>query len=860
MEQTVFQDERRKKVMKVDSDLFFRSLFDYNPDMVLFMDVYGIIAKVNKGFSETLGAPIHEIELSPLERYISPEEISNYKRIFQRTLAGEAHSLYTTFVHNHGSHLNVILHLIPAKSEGRVIGIFGIAKDLTSVRHTENELAESELKFSSIADDALVGIFIVQEDGIVSYGNKKLYQLLGIEEPSTPINLMDFIHAADKQEIERIWKMLLYGSKGQSHYYRLVKKDGTITEVESHATKINLHGKLHFVGTILDITELKKAAKLNEYLANHDYLTELPNQRFFYKKLDEALHQCQQKRQSLTVMFIDLDRFKYVNDTLGHFIGDKLLQAVSVRLKKFAKEDGILARLGGDEFALLFPNIGADCNQIIEHAKSIIELMEEPFHIEHFELCITASIGISIFPNDAKDAETLMKHADSALYKAKARGKNTYQIFVPSMDAETYKIFTLETDLRKAIDSNQFEIYYQPKINAHTYEIVGAEALIRWNHPEWGLVYPKEFIPIAEETGLIVELGKWIKETVCKQIKAWQEAGLPSIPVSVNLSPSRFLEKDLISHIEEIINDTELDPKYLQLEIVESSILENETIVFNILSKLKAMGIKVALDDFGTGYSSLSYLKRFTSLIDVIKIDQAFISNLSRSSHSDSTNFITKTIIDLARHFKIEVVAEGVETMEQLEILKKYKCTHVQGYLFSKPIPEDEFALLLKNGKVKPNADDSTLQETQKRRKYFRIPLTFPLVASMTLVRVHGRNVNLGKTEVLIENIGLGGLRYLSDLKLPVSKDILIMFETTILGKTVQLCGSIVWTKELMDDMFQYGVEFALDEKERMELAKRLNKLAIQLKNNPFLPDCSFIDKNPYVFFKYKKSRKDKTD
>ena len=283
-----------------------------------------------------------------------------------------------------------------------------------------------------------------------------------------------------------------------------------------------------------------------------------------------------------------------------------------------------------NEFAILLPDI-LNINQIIECSKEIIKSLEDPFFIRDYELFITASIGISIFPNDGEDSETIIKHADSALYKAKDKGKNTYQIFTSSMNAEAYKIFTLEADLRKALELNQLELYYQPKVCAITNQIVGAEALIRWNHPEWGVVSPAEFIPLAEETGLIVEIGKWIKYTACIQNKTWQDAGLPWIPVSINLSAHRFLEKGMIANIEEILAKTKLDPEYLEIEITETSLLENEKVVFSVLDKLRNIGIRISLDDFGTGYSSLSYLKRFKGRIDTLKIDRSFISDLSQS-------------------------------------------------------------------------------------------------------------------------------------------------------------------------------------------------------------------------------------
>ena len=453
---------------------------------------------------------------------------------------------------------------------------------------------------------------------------------LGIEDSRTEVNFRDYVHPEDMSNLNSLGNVLINGEKGMTHTYRMIKKDGTVLDVESHSAKIYLQNKPHIVGTLQDITERKKAAELNEYLAYHDFLTGLPNQRLFHKKLEQELIISKTLQQPLTVMLLDLDRFKYINDSLGHSIGDKLLKKVSKRLKDCLRDDDVLARDGGDEFAILLPNTG-NTNQVIEYAKTMIESLEEPFHIEKYELFITASIGISIFPNDGEDSETLMKHADSALYKAKDKGKNTYQIFTSSMNTEAYKIFTLETDLRKALELNQLELYYQPQICASTNQIIGAEALIRWNHPEWGMVSPGEFIPIAEETGMIIEIGKWVKETACIQNKAWQDAGLPAIPVSINLSAHRFLEKDLLVNIKEILAKTKLDPKYLQIEIVETSLLENEKVVFSILDELKKIGIKIFLDDFGTGYSSLSYLKRFKGRIDTLKIDRSFINDLSRS-------------------------------------------------------------------------------------------------------------------------------------------------------------------------------------------------------------------------------------
>lgn len=845
---SVKNDGKTNKI--VESNLFDHSLFKFNPDMVIFLNMNGNIVHINHGFVKALGYTLQEIILTPFERFFPSSEIAHYQKLFTQATAGEVLCAHMTLLQKNGETCSVSLNMIPARFHDQIMGIFVTAKDNTNLIKTEKKLAECELKFSSIVDEALTGVYIVNEDGKVTYGNKAFYNLLGIENHRSTINFRDYVHPEDIPHLNDVSNSLTHAEKGLTHSFRMHRKDGAVIYVESHAQIITLQHKPHIVGTLQDITERKKIEELHEYFADHDYLTELPNKRLFLKRMEQTLAQNKHSHQLFAIMMLDIDRFKHINDSLGPSIGDQLLKKISERIQSHLEEQDTLSRIGGDEFAIIFPNT-ENTEQVINRAKKLIELLEKPFYIKTYEIYISTSIGISIHPNDGEDAETLLKNASSALNKAKKLGKNTYQIFNASMNTETFKLFSLESDLRKALELNQLELYYQPRVNATHHQIIGAEALIRWNHPDWGEVLPDDFIPIAGKTSLISQIEKWIMKQVCLQNKSWQDAGLPAIPISINISPQRFMDKDFVMNIKNVFELTKLEPEYFQIEILETSLLENENIVIRVLQELKEMGIRILLDDFGTGYSSLLSLRQCKGIIDEIKIDRSFIYELSHSDEENS-NFITKTIIDLAHHLQMDVVAEGVETIEQQEILQGFKCNTIQGYLYSEPVPASEFAELLIKGKIEPASEKKETKIKTERRKYFRVTFPYPLVADMTLTKIHGRNVKLGKSEVLVENIGLGGLRFLSNLRLPVHQDIILEFETEILGNTITLYGSVAWMKELKHQIYQYGLEFSIDENERTNLAKLLNKLSILLRKNPLVPDCRFVKGNRYTFFKQK--------
>lgn len=407
-----------------------------------------------------------------------------------------------------------------------------------------------------------------------------------------------------------------------------------------------------------------------------DSLTGIHNRNF----LDHLTTHWELPEEGLCLMYLDVDRFKLINDTLGHLMGDKLLFSIVTRLKEGLQKNDYMIRIGGDEFLLVLPSI-TKADEAEAYAQQIIDLFAQPFWISDYEIFLSLSIGISLSPQDGADLRSLVKNSDIAMYRAKEKGRNNYQLFSFQMKLTDLEQLILKNSLHKAVKNNEFMLLYQPRIHLKTGEVIGAEALIRWNHPDLGLIPPVKFIPLAEETGLILPVGEWVLRTACKQNKEWQRKGYPPIRVSVNLSPRQFTQKNLVQMLAQILKETKLDPKYLELEITESISIEDMETVISILHDLKALGVKIAIDDFGTGHSSLSYLKRFP--VHCLKIDQSFIRNIA-AKQGDLA--ITKAIITMAHGLDLNIVAEGIETIEQLSILKLYQCDEAQGYYFSKPI------------------------------------------------------------------------------------------------------------------------------------------------------------------------------
>lgn len=475
--------------------------------------------------------------------------------------------------------------------------------------------------------------------------------------------------------------------------YAMRANSGTPDEIGQLAKSFNLMlDRIQKRDTELEaeIMQRKRVEARLDHLAHYDTVTNLSNRHFFNERLASLVSRALQFKERAVVMFIDLDNFKIVNDTLGHDTGDALLRIVAERLSATLRFGDVISRIGGDEFAILLENV-EKANQSVMVAEKCLASLAEPILIDGNELYIGASIGISICPDDAADMHELLKHADTAMYYAKSKGKNTYQLFLPEMKEGAQKRLTLESSLRRALDRQEFALFYQPQIDLKSRRITGVEALLRWIHPELGIVNPDEFIPIAEENGLIVPIGEWVLKTACLQIKAWQESGLKHLTMSVNLSGRQLKEDRLVERIKAIVHETGVDPATLHLELTESMLMDAGTITIEKLEQICAMGIQLEIDDFGTGYSSMSYLKRYP--ITTLKVDKSFVRDLPEDTDDAA---ITSAIIAMAQSLKMHVMAEGVETDAQAEFLLANGCSNAQGYLFSKPAPAEQIEKLLR--------------------------------------------------------------------------------------------------------------------------------------------------------------------
>ncbi len=676
----------------------YRSIIEQMVDSYHETDLSGRLTFVNDAECRNLGYSREELIGMDIRQFIAKKDFKKISRVIAEVLNTGmpvyAHVLEITRKDGTKAFNETSISLIK-DLEGNPIGLRGIARDITERKAMEEKIRESEERYRTILEEMEESFFETDKAGNILFCNDIFAKVLGfskedliggnLRDSGIPENA-DIIYKAFHQVHET-------GEPIRNIFHEFIRSDGSGTaSVEfSIFPRQDRKGKvLGFRGVGHDITERKRAEDRIEYLATHDVLTDLPNRLMFNQLLNHAIQAAQRYKRQLAVFFIDLDRFKIINDTLGHEAGDKLLQEMATRLRQALRAVDVIARLGGDEFVILIEEIKG-LEQVATVARNVLSTVIKPMTIMGQECRVTASIGISIYPKDGMDEQTLMKTADIAMYFAKEEGKNNYQFYSKDIKTQSIERMSIETNLRQALQRNELSLHYQAKLDFKTGAITGVEALLRWQNPALGSVTPMQLIPVAEETGLIVPIGRWVMKTACVQNVAWQNQGLPPVSMAVNLSLRQLTDGGLLEDIRTALEDSGMAPNLLELEITESMVMQNPKRMIEVLSKIKDMGVRLAIDDFGTGYSSLSQLKHFP--VDTLKVDRSFIRNIP---DNPGDNAIAEAIIAMGKTLRLTVVAEGVETQEQMDFLQEHSCDEMQGFYFSKPVVPEQFADLLR--------------------------------------------------------------------------------------------------------------------------------------------------------------------
>lgn len=770
---------------------------------------------------------------------IHPEDRKNVDDLIKGTKDGTAYDIEYRIINPSGSVRNIRQLVKPIFSkEGKLMNLYGTIQEITGMKEFENILGETEeiidripKRFQVLVQQSSDIFEIISPDFTILYISPAVERIVGYSpEERIGKNALEFLEDDDKQNfIKQVDNILDKPDVRVNGDVSLKDINGKMSYLTY--TMTNQLSEPSIQGIVInwrDITDRIQKQREIEFIATHDELTRLPNRVSLKEKMCQLCTENTDPDYTFALIMLDIDGFRYVNDALGYQYGDQLIVQVSQRLEEFLgkeefREDkGFLCRYTGDQFAVIVENLNKSW-EYEQIAKQITALFKEAYKVDLYELDVTVSMGISMYPFDEKDPDLLINYANISLLRSKHEGKNRYKFYSSDIGIQIYKQVVLRNDLLKAIEKNQFKIYYQAQVKLESSDILAAEALIRWEHPEWGMVSPNEFISLAEETGFIINLGNWMLHEVCKDYKRWIEQGMAPIKVSVNYSSIQFFERNFVENIINIINVYELDPHFLIMEITESVFMKNPEKAIVDIKRLQAEGIQVALDDFGTGFSSLSYLNSFN--IDILKIDRSFIKNVMSD---DASSIITRSVIDLAQELKIKLVAEGIENWEQLSYLKDLNCYSGQGYLYNKPMPTQEFEQLLAKEKCEPAQQLMEKKEGKEKRKYLRIKLPKLLEAEMSIAEIPGQKLKIGATKVEVNNISSEGLCFTAGIRLPVNKELLLQFIIpTSDGKEAKVCGYPVWTQEKEDNMYEYGVEYDHDHDpaEKLDLTAALYDL-----------------------------------
>ena len=683
---SIIHDIQDKKEMQEKikiQESYFKGLYENSPEAIAILDNEFRIISINSSFERIFQYNIEEVKQQNITKVLCEEKLYDESAYFKDSVTrGEFVREETRRRRKDGKLVDVSFLGYPIMSNGEKIGVYAVYSDLSNVREIESK----KRLFAEIFKNNTVGVVVTDVEGNIQWINDSFTEITGYTSEEV-VNQNPSILKSGKHETEyycNMWNAIISAGKWQGEIFNRRKNGEIYQEWLSIIAIRDARGNIeNFVGMISDITDAKKKDNTIEILTNRDSLTDLYNRDYFINKMNYEMlrrNKEQGRKDELAIIFLDIDDFKEINDTMGHTIGDNVLKEFAFRLKGSIREHDIAARFGGDEFIVLLMSVKEDY-ELLSVANRIIEETKKPFLVDHIEFHITASLGISRYPKDGLDSTTLIRNADIAMYKSKEVKNKKITLFEPSLDEKVKEYFTIKNNMRNAISNNEFYLEYQPIIDMKLNNMVGVEALLRWRCSGTETISPLKFIPVAEKTGFIQPIGAWVLKTACEQNKLWQNKGYCPIYMSVNVSIIQLEQPNFCEIVKSVLKETNLNPRYLQLEITETIFTKNYDNIVQTIKKINAMGVQVAIDDFGTGYSSLGQLSRLE--ITKLKIDRSFISEIN---DSESKNKIVKTIISLAESLNLELVAEGVETREQLDFLIRNDCNVVQGYLFSKPI------------------------------------------------------------------------------------------------------------------------------------------------------------------------------
>lgn len=664
----------------------YETIFNFLPAQIWYKDTKNNIIRVNKQVEKDIGIPMSELEGRGTAEFFPAYAEQFYRDDLEVIHSGKPKLGIIEQINTVNNEIRW-LHTskVPTFNiDGSVNGLVALVLDITKTKKMEEQRSIMAKTFEHSGE----AVCVTDADNKCVAVNQAFTKATGYSFDEVVGKDPSVLKSGRHDEIfyQSMWAAINQVGFWEGEIWEK-RKNGTfyLKWLRIHKIKDEEGNLINYLATFEDITERKAAEERIAYLDRHDALTGLPNRMTMIEELSGAMENAKKDKSSVGVISMDLDRFKNINDSLGHEVGDDFLKEVTKRLESCSKDKGITGRFGGDSFIIILPGIHKE-SEIVKAMNTRMAAIAQPVVHGHVELMITASMGVSVFPEDGSTADVLIRNADTAMHKAKEIGRNTYQFFTASMNEYASDRLIMENDLRRAVERNEFALFYQPQFDAKTEKIIGVEALIRWVHPIRNIVSPMEFIPLAEETGLIIPIGEWVLLEACRQHQSWINMGFPSIPMSVNISAIQFHDPGFLPMLAGVIKSSGIDPTYLDLEVTESVVMKDLEFVIEKLGSIKSMGIKLSLDDFGTGFSSLSYLQHFP--LDKIKIDQSFIRGLISVPISQA---IIESIIALGKNLKIKTVAEGVELEEELRFLQRLQCDEIQGYYYSKPLANHDF-------------------------------------------------------------------------------------------------------------------------------------------------------------------------